>query len=288
MTLGAFRQQVGGMQGEMDTALASLRSGNSAALVSQYSQMTNSYSAVSRELAELYPVRCPRLLGDRVNGDAAMLGAQVDPAAAGLALAALRAGFASLGTDLDQRITQSSPNGLVGNQDEATADTPIASGTPSWDSQHTQDLATRTCAACHSNTPGWNWYTNIAPLSWVVQRNVDTGRAAFNLSEWDVPQPNAVYAAGSVQDGSMPPAWAGVVDSRMQLSDAERAQLVSGLQATFNTVPPPAAASVAASSGPSVLVVLALAGVLLAALALALRPTARTSRNRYQQGGLST
>jgi ABC-type transport system involved in multi-copper enzyme maturation permease subunit/mono/diheme cytochrome c family protein len=285
MTLGAFRQQIGGMQSQLDTALASLGSGNNAALVSQYSQMTGSYLGVSRELAELYPVRCPRLLEDRVNGDAALLGPRLDPAAAGPALTALRAGFASVGTDLDQRITQSSPNGLVGNQDESTADTPIVSGTPQWDRQQTQDLATRTCAACHSNTPGWSWYTNVAPLSWLIQHNVDAGRAAMNLSEWDVSQPNANFAAGSVQDGSMPPAWAGVVDSRLQLSDAERAQLGGELQSTFNTVPPPPANTVAPRSGPDALVIVALSGILLAALALAFWPAGprRASRQSAQE-----
>jgi ABC-2 type transport system permease protein len=238
MTLGAFRQQISGMQANLDSALGSLASGNGAAVVGQYSQLTVSYGGVSRELAELYPIRCRRLLGDRANADAAILGPQVNPAAAGLALTALRAGMVSMGTNLDQRISQASPNGPVGNQDKATADTPSVSGTPAWDSQQTQDLTTRACAACHSNTPGWSWYGNLAPLSWAIQHDLDAGRAAMNLSEWDLPQPNAVYAAGSVQNSNMPPAWAGLVDARMRLTDAERAQLVRGLQTTFNTLPP--------------------------------------------------
>jgi mono/diheme cytochrome c family protein len=140
----------------------------------------------------------------------------------------------SIGADLDQRITQASPNGLVAGQQQALPDVPVTSGTPHWASQQTRDLAMRACAACHSNTPGWAWYANLAPLSWAVQHNVDAGRAAMNLSEWDITQPRAVYAARAVQDGSMPPAWAGLVDARLRLTDAERAQLVRGLQATFS------------------------------------------------------
>jgi mono/diheme cytochrome c family protein len=195
------------------------------------------YPGVAKEIAELYPVRCPRLLTDRINGDAAILGGQIDGLGAGTTLTALRAGLAAIGADLDQRMRQASPNGLVGNQDQTTSDAPTITGVPTWDSDRTQQLATRACGACHSNTPGWPWYANLAPLSWVVQHDVDAGRAAMNLSEWDLPQAHAMSAADSVQNGSMPPAWAGLFDSRLRLTDSERAELVRGLTATMNTVP---------------------------------------------------
>jgi len=267
MTLGAFRQQVGGMVSTLDAALGALASGNYAAAVGQYARLTASYSGVQKELAELYPIRCPRLLADRILGDSALLGPRIDPAAAGLALTALRSGVVSIGADIDQRINQASPNGLVGNQDEATADAPTVTGTPAWNSQQTQDLATRACAACHSNTPGWSWYSNIAPLSWAVQHQLDSGRDALNLSEWDQPQPKAALAAARVQDGSMPPAWVGLVDSRMRLTDAERAQLASGLQATFNTTPV-VTTPVSASNNTNVVLLVAI-GIVLVVLALA-------------------
>jgi ABC-type transport system involved in multi-copper enzyme maturation permease subunit len=237
MTLGSLRQQVGGMQAGLDAALSELTSGNLGAARAQYGQVAVSYAGVSHELAELYPLRCPRMLDDHVQGDSAVLGAQVNPTVAASPLVALRAGLGSVAADLDQRITQVSPNGLVGNQDESAVDAPTVTGTPAWDSDRSHELATRACAACHSNTPGWSWYANLAPLSWVVQHNVDSGRAALNLSEWDVPQSRAAEAASAVQNGSMPPAWSGAVDSRMHLTDAERADLVRGLQATLNTPP---------------------------------------------------
>lgn len=282
MTLGAFRQQIAGMQSTLDASVGSLSSGNTAGLVAQYSQVAVTYAGVSKELAELYPIRCPRLLDDRISADAALLGPRLDSAAASPALTGLRGGLASIAVDLDHRISQASPNGLVGNQDEATGDAPIVSGTPKWDSQQTQDLTTRACAACHSNTPGWSWYSNVAPLSWLVQHNVDAGRAAMNFSEWDVPRPTATRAASSVQEGSMPPAWAGVVDSRLQLTDTEKAELANGLQATFNTLPSaPESASVANGGANVPLAVLAI-GIVVAALLLAFggRGIARTGLRR--------
>jgi hypothetical protein len=233
MTLGAFRQQIGAMQANLDASLAGLASSNAGAVANQYAQMSVAYGGVSKELAELYPLRCPRLLADRIGADAAILAPRIDTRAARLALEPLRAGVAAIGTDLDQRMKQASPNGVVGKQDEATVDAPVVTGSPAWSDQQTRDLATRACSACHSNSPGWSWYANIAPLSWAVQHDVDAGRAALNFSEWDQPQPNAMAAAASVQSGRMPPAWAAAIDPRMRLTNAERNQLLLGLTTTM-------------------------------------------------------
>jgi len=29
---------------------------------------------------------------------------------------------------------------------------------------------------CHSKPTKWPWYSNVAPISWLVQRDVDEGR----------------------------------------------------------------------------------------------------------------
>jgi ABC-2 type transport system permease protein len=230
MSMGALRQQIGGMLTGLDGALSA---GDLGIVRSQYGQVAVSYAGVSRELAEVYPLRCSRLLSDRVAADSALLGSQADPAAAAPQVVALRAGLASVAADLDQRIAQVSPNGRVGDQAELSADAPRVTGWPSWDSPRTQELATRACGACHSNTPRWSWYANLAPLSWLVQHDVDSGRAAMNFSEWDIVQPRSRLAAAAVQSGSMPPTWSGGLDGRLTLSDAERAELVRGLSASI-------------------------------------------------------
>ena len=55
---------------------------------------------------------------------------------------------------------------------------------PNWDSPQTRDLASRACFDCHSNETTWPWYSNVAPVSWLVQRDVDEGREKLNFSEW--------------------------------------------------------------------------------------------------------
>src|SRR5262249_21179123 len=57
-----------------------------------------------------------------------------------------------------------------------------------WAHQTTQGLGTvldRSCGDCHSNATVWSsWYTQIAPLSWLMAREVAEGRKAVNFSEW--------------------------------------------------------------------------------------------------------
>ena len=55
---------------------------------------------------------------------------------------------------------------------------------PTWDSAKTRATAVIACFDCHSNETKWPWYSNIAPMSWLVQRDVDEGREHMNLSEW--------------------------------------------------------------------------------------------------------
>ena len=52
----------------------------------------------------------------------------------------------------------------------------------------TRGLATvldRSCGDCHSHSTDWSsWYTQIAPLSWLMAHEVAEGRKAVNFSEW--------------------------------------------------------------------------------------------------------
>lgn len=41
------------------------------------------------------------------------------------------------------------------------------------------------CYDCHSNETVWPWYSNIAPMSWLVAYDVDEGREHMNFSEWE-------------------------------------------------------------------------------------------------------
>jgi hypothetical protein len=42
----------------------------------------------------------------------------------------------------------------------------------------------RACSDCHSNRTAWPWYTQVAPLSWLMAYAVREGRNAVNFSDW--------------------------------------------------------------------------------------------------------
>jgi hypothetical protein len=74
---------------------------------------------------------------------------------------------------------------------------------PLWDSPDTRELSVRACFDCHSNETEWAWYSNVAPLSWLIQSHVDEGREELNFSESQLDQ-EGEEAAETVRDGSMP------------------------------------------------------------------------------------
>jgi hypothetical protein len=42
----------------------------------------------------------------------------------------------------------------------------------------------RSCSDCHSNKTRWPWYSNVAPVSWLVVGDVNEARQNMNFSEW--------------------------------------------------------------------------------------------------------
>jgi len=102
---------------------------------------------------------------------------------------------------------------------------------PAWPDPAVRDLAVRACFDCHSNQSVWPWYSNIAPVSWVVQSHVDEARGILNFSTWGVPQRGAGEAAEVVLEGKMPPGYYRLMHRSANLSSAEAAQLAQGLSA---------------------------------------------------------
>jgi hypothetical protein len=106
---------------------------------------------------------------------------------------------------------------------------PPAHSEPAWDSPRTRELTVRACFDCHSNETVWPWYSNIAPISWLIERDVKKGRRELNFSEWNRSQEEAQESANTIRKGSMPPwyyPWAG-------LSDADRRDLIGGMERTL-------------------------------------------------------
>lgn len=101
-----------------------------------------------------------------------------------------------------------------------------------WDSPRTERLVRGACFDCHSNETEWPLYSNIAPMSWLTQRDVDGGRAELNFSEWDREQ-DIDDLVETVVDGDMPPFTYTLAHPAARLSEQEQQELIAGFLATF-------------------------------------------------------
>jgi hypothetical protein len=105
-----------------------------------------------------------------------------------------------------------------------------------------RELFRSACQDCHSYETNWLWYTNVAPVSWLVQSDVDDGRRRLNLSTWDRPQPDFDEVVEQIQEGEMPPLkyWVSPYHWDAKLSGAEKRQLIAGFRKLYASDPPPA------------------------------------------------
>ena len=66
------------------------------------------------------------------------------------------------------------------------------------------------CADCHSDSTHWPVYTHVAPISWMVEKDVVDGRGHMNLSQWlelsaDQQEVLSTEIVGQAKKGAMPP-----------------------------------------------------------------------------------
>lgn len=71
----------------------------------------------------------------------------------------------------------------------------------------------RSCRDCHSNRTVWPWYTQVAPVSWLMAYGVTKGREVVNFSEWagyapEQQQALLALSCADVTNGKMPGAYA--------------------------------------------------------------------------------
>jgi hypothetical protein len=103
-------------------------------------------------------------------------------------------------------------------------------------------LLERSCNDCHSNETKWPWYSQVAPVSWLVTRDVNDGRKHLNFSEWEG------YEAGrklkklkeieeEVGEGEMPMELYVPLHAEAKLTAAERTALVDWAKAAGAAAP---------------------------------------------------
>ena len=102
----------------------------------------------------------------------------------------------------------------------------------------------RACYNCHSHETTWPWYSYVAPVSWLVARDVHGGRRHMNFSAW------ADYSTAlrlkklsgistMVQEGEMPPWFYIPLHHEARLSTDEVADLATWADNSTGEEPAP-------------------------------------------------
>jgi hypothetical protein len=75
-----------------------------------------------------------------------------------------------------------------------------------------QTVLQRSCYNCHSSATIWPWYSHVAPVSWLVVSDVNTGRGHINFQDWEAqvsPQEGQEHLGlicKLIRERTMPPA----------------------------------------------------------------------------------
>jgi hypothetical protein len=94
----------------------------------------------------------------------------------------------------------------------------------------------RSCYDCHSNSTVWPWYSNIAPVSWYVIRDVNIGRSHINLQDWEAQineqegKEHLGLVCKLIREGRMPPADYRTMHKGTDVSLAETAAICAWSQ----------------------------------------------------------
>src|SRR5271154_1013011 len=89
----------------------------------------------------------------------------------------------------------------------------------------------RACYDCHSNETVWPWYGRVAPVSWLLERDVREGRKEVDFSVFGQyaekrRQRKWVEIPEQVEKGEMPPWFYTAIHPEARLSEADRQTLI--------------------------------------------------------------
>jgi hypothetical protein len=97
-------------------------------------------------------------------------------------------------------------------------------------------LLTTSCYDCHSNETVYPWYSYVAPVSWLISRDVNEGKRHMNFSEWeslDKMKKAEILddLVDEVSDGGMPMLIYPLMHPEAKLTKADRQMIVDWAEA---------------------------------------------------------
>ena len=93
----------------------------------------------------------------------------------------------------------------------------------------------RACYDCHSGRTQWPWYSHVAPVSWLVARDVHRGRREVNFTDWpffdqDAQDHILSHIVKQVKRRAMPLPIYLTMHPRARLTEQDRQRLVQWAQ----------------------------------------------------------
>jgi len=111
---------------------------------------------------------------------------------------------------------------------------PPVTYTVNWDSPETEKLARAACYDCHSNETKYPWYSSIAPMAWLVNKDINEGRRKMNFSTDTHLFTDDMQE--QIEKGEMPKSIYLPLHPEANLTAEQKKQLIDGLIATFGEV----------------------------------------------------
>ena len=87
------------------------------------------------------------------------------------------------------------------------------------------------CYDCHSHQAKYPWYSNVAPISWMLENHINEGREHLNFSIWGTYEAKKAdhkleEAAEEVEESNMPMKPYVVMHSEAKMTDAQKSALI--------------------------------------------------------------
>jgi hypothetical protein len=107
---------------------------------------------------------------------------------------------------------------------------PIISDIPADSS--VKSILKRSCYDCHSNETKWPWYSNVAPVSWLISNDVKDARKHLNFSEWgsyslEKRSSKLDDIRDQIRQGEMPLWYYSLMHSDARIKQKEREKIIS-------------------------------------------------------------
>jgi len=108
--------------------------------------------------------------------------------------------------------------------------------------QEIHNMIKTSCYDCHSNETVYPWYSNFAPVSWMLKSHINEARDNINFSEWsDFTNKSkiGIYedCIDMIDDHDMPLASYKLMHKEARLSDNQRNELITWFKKLEESTP---------------------------------------------------